>query len=382
MPENKDNPFSDYLDALYYSVKEEFGSPPLPHTFDPKVLFPIQWHIEQAKAEYKLEIFEKEIIKYIEKGLIPRFIQSDGTLGFPIYITGRINFIKKMEQELNLSLKEIQEIIKEEDGWINNILTVDGFEYKDIPLFEVFKEHIEGEISHIKTIFKINDNNKVWDEEKLEIELKELKELQSFLNNIKFEQLSEQAKDFIKRSAFKILYANELTRLHKINGFRTKIIKGYSPYVEFNDVFYKPYEYDVELKEINWKWTIFESESNGTTEIKTPEFTIKNGEIKLSNLPSPSRFEAIFDKYNLREYLEVKCNVKICPACGKEHRRKGIYCSEVCRNRAKSKRYRKKHPLAKKLSNLKYMIEAAKDEALLEVCNNLENEIKTKKERG
>lgn len=384
MPENKANPYSDYLDALFYWTKEKFGQPGKFHLFDHKVLLPINRLIEGTKKEYQLEISENEIIKYIEQGLIPKFIQSDGNLGFPLYITGRINFIQKLEKELKLHLKEIQEIIKQEDNGINNILTVGNLEYKDISSFEVFKEFFEDEISHIEIILRILKHNKSFDKnfdkEELEKELKEKKAILASLQNIKFEQLPERAKDYIEQSAFKILCINDQIRLFQINTYRSKIMQGYSPNVEFSNINYGQGEYNVELKGINWKWIIEASDDKGATEIKTPEFAIKNGKIEFSTPPSPSRYSEIFNKYNLREYFGVKLKVKVCPVCDKEHKRRGIYCSEACRNRAKSKRWRKKHRLAKKLSNLKYMIEAGKDEALLEACNNLEKELNKEKE--
>ena len=384
MPENKGNPFSDYLDAFFYWTKEIFGQPGKFHLFDHKVLFPIQLLIEGTKKEYQLEISENEIIKYVEQGLLPKFIQSDGNLGFPLYITGRINFIKKIEKELKLPLREIQEIIKEEDNWINNILTVGNLEYKDISSFEVFKEFFEDDISHIERILKILKHNKSFDnnlnKEQLEKDLKEKKAILASLQNIKFEQLPERAKDYIERFAFKILFINEHTRFFQINVYRSKIMKGYSPNVEFSNINYGQGGYNVELKGINWKWIIEASDDKGATEIKTPEFAIKNGKIEFSTPPSPSRYSEIFNKYNLKEYFGVKLKVKVCPVCDNEHKRKGTYCSEACRNRAKSKRWREKHRLAKKLSNLKYMIEAGKDETFLKAFNNLEKELNKEKE--
>ena len=384
MPENKGNPFSNHLDALFYWTKKKSGQPGKFHLFDHKVLLPIHWLIEGTKKEYQLEISENEIIKYIEQGLIPKFIQSDGNLGFPLYITGRINFIKKMEKKLKLPLKEIQEIIKQEDNWINNILTVGNLEYKDISSFEVFKEFFEDDISHIERILKILKHkksfNKNLNKEELEKELKEKKTILASLKNIKFEQLPERAKDYIERFAFKILCINDQTRLSQINTYRSKIMKGYSPHVEFRKFSTAPGGHLCGLLEIDWKITLISSDKKDATEIKTPEFTIKNGEIKFPTPPSPSRYSEIFNKYNLREFLELKLKVKVCPVCDKEHKRRGIYCSEACRNRAKSKRWRGKHPQRKKLSNIKYMMEAAKDEAFQKAYNNLAKELEKGKD--
>jgi len=79
---------------------------------------------------------------------------------------------------------------------------------------------------------------------------------------------------------------------------------------------------------------------------------------------TPEKYRELYNELGLRKLIPImKGPEGLCPFClglvypydksGKKNNKK--YCSEICKERAKSKRWREKNPKGKLLSNLKYL---------------------------
>jgi hypothetical protein len=104
--------------------------------------------------------------------------------------------------------------------------------------------------------------------------------------------------------------------------------------------------------------------------LRTPDFNLNEHGLELIGRPSPTDYEALFTLYRLDELFRelermgndlwepaLPTGTVACPQCGQSFVRKvaaKVYCTDACRARAKSQRYRDRDPERARLNQASY----------------------------
>jgi hypothetical protein len=131
---------------------------------------------------------------------------------------------------------------------------------------------------------------------------------------------------------------------------------------------------EVTLTHLNWRSTLVQwrqSRIEGNRfPLRTPDFNLTERGLELLGKPSPADYEALFTRYHLSDLFgelermgddfwepALPTGAVACPQCGTSFERKvaaKVYCSDACRSRAKSQRYRDRDPERARLNQARY----------------------------
>jgi hypothetical protein len=167
-------------------------------------------------------------------------------------------------------------------------------------------------------------------------------------------------------------FVDEAIRLQEAQRMVVQLEQGYSPEVEFNG--WSQHGTELTLTHLNWRSSLVQwrrSRIEGARfPLRTPDFNLTEHGLELLGRPSPTEFEALFTRYRLDDlYRQLErmgsdlwepalaTGTVACPQCGTSFARKvasKVYCTDACRARAKSQRYRDRDPERARLNQARY----------------------------
>ena len=201
--------------------------------FDKNYLIDFDMLLERTAIEYsELNLNSKNLQQFIDWGYFPKLYNKEGKPGYMISAPSRIDFILKISSKWGYNNQEIRYIAEAEDELIESFLTIDGFEYSDLPPLPFLLRHLEENIKENKIALKYQKEK---DEIKsMEARIVNAKRNLAFLKGKKFEDLSSENQHIVNEAAYQIqLYFEEL-RVMFHGEFRAKILLGFSPDIHFD----------------------------------------------------------------------------------------------------------------------------------------------------
>ena len=177
-----------------------------------------------------------------------------------------------------------------------------------------------------------------------------------------------------KKLLFRLRFVDEAIRLQEAQRMVVQLEQGYSPEVEFDG--WSQRDAELTLAHLNWRSTLVQlrrSRIEGNRfPLRTPDFNLTEHGLELVGKPSPFEYQELFTHYRLVDLFRelermgedlwepaLPIGTVTCPQCGTNFIRNvasKIYCTDACRARAKSQRYRDRNPERARLNQARYWI--------------------------
>jgi hypothetical protein len=176
-----------------------------------------------------------------------------------------------------------------------------------------------------------------------------------------------------RKLLFHLRWTDEWSRIVTAQQFSTQIEQGYSVEISFQG--YEWREGVTTLNDINWDLTLkrFKDTRNegNMFPLRTPDFNVTERGIEFLKMPSTDEYAAMYEKYRLRQLSALLeetgvalwvCDLAAsgrgeCAECREVFERTSAsrkFCSERCRNKAKSRRWREANPERARMAQAKY----------------------------
>ena len=306
----------------------------------------------------------EDIIRYATRELIPIHSKTDypGGVGFPPYVSSRIKFLSEIENK-GWYEEELRDIADYEEWTIDNHQK--PYINNDIDLLI---QHAESFSKWWSAYFKFQydrwnqDSGSQpdwWEDEtkNFQEQLDENERRISLLKQFRDFGIPTEYQNELRDSAFDIRSSDESACKLAIQGIRSMVSKGFSPYIIFR-------EYIVAIpidisdytpsNSVNWSVTISLVTALLKNEIplfRVPGFLLQGEKILSTETILPNEYKELWEEYNFDEYLSELSKIqgnKRCQYCMKKldssSDKRRMYCSDQCRNAAKQKRYRERNP--------------------------------------
>lgn len=369
-----------FVEAIYESSVESCGSPLELRLFDPQ----FSEHLDEdwlSRATAKSGITPAEIRSMISNGLLKRWPGQNGSQNFTLYSEKQAEVVKQLLSNPRYGNEEVRHIVDEWNTFLEQIvMTEPPYEDMNISDYEHFRRRSNEmvEIFETKADFSDAQGNPLGQDrlaQTLKNEQQKLSEwrfIRDFVHEHSEEELSPEYDQAWRKRLFQLRFVDEFVRIQTAHQFVRQIEMGYSPEVEFDG--FETRGEEVVFTNLNWQFTLGRlraSRMEGSKfPLRTPDFNLTERGLELTGKPSPGQYQQLFSNYRLNDLftrLEALGNdlwnpaVSIgsvkCPECDQSFVRvvaSKVYCSDACRNRAKSRRYRQRDPERARLIQARY----------------------------
>ena len=347
--------------------------------FDPQVLAPLDWLVAATETS------EQEIRELVDDGTLPKRIGQDGGLGFTIFTEAQIRFMKRLRSRQDRTEEEIRHVIWYENRMIEFCwLAVIPYDDQSVPDVEHFKRRVTEEIKEINASQEFYRSGRLhgpMTDSDVRRELDNLSARKAQLEKIKgdFESsiegsLTSGQRRFYKKRLHRLRWLDEWVRADNATEYEAQIDQGYSP-----EFFFLKWSSDghgkFEFGPPHWSETLAmykDSRSHGKGfPLRTPDFTLSESGLTVDAGVKPDRYSQIFESYRLDDLFrlanemgqelwnpaELADGMARCLECSRifgSHNPQRIYCSEQCRQRAKSRRWRERDPERARAAQARY----------------------------
>lgn len=363
------------VDALFNVSMAATGQPPGSFMFDRRYLLPFSMLAGAVKNETGYEISEADLHSFLEKGWFQRYERAgwdEDELGVPLYIPSRIGLFLDRRRTDAYTDAELVDFADYEDGIVENVLTVNEFAYEDDDLREVIRR-IEEDLLDVQLDLDRNEHHLQEEgvryfappptpEERRELEAmrRKIERILSYYRSLKWGTLSTEQQTEISRLAYRIRTYNDVIRLMMIKQDRDRVQAGFSVHMNLRGETLGFGSY--EPGEIDWPATLYSQWflEDPQRRVRVPGAAIDGLTVRLTRSPSPSEYERLWKEHDLEEYFRLATRIReerVCPNCMMplhEADQRRVYCSETCRQSAKQKRYRNRHPRAAARAQWRY----------------------------
>ena len=336
--------------------------------FDPQMCD----HVDLAWLKNAVEcagIPAAEVDSLVTDGIVCRWKSPKGKEGFLIYSERQVRVAKALRDSGRYTTEELRHFFADWNIQIEicqqDILTYDRFDISD---YEHFQRRSAEEAAHCK-----------WQRDRLAAgEADWMEEHQRKTTNEQFsywtkwnrvvtsredEELSHQTRLNWRRALAHLRWVDEFTRAMGVDNVGKLLERGFSSEVTFNG--HKESGEGTEFYKLSWAQTLerFKETINEGHDfpLRMPDFTITRQGIVFSNFPTPNEVKGLEETYHLDQLRKLlakwgtslwECDLAAsgraeCAECRKPFERTKAsrkYCSEICRNRSKARRYRENNP--------------------------------------
>jgi hypothetical protein len=358
--------------------------------FDPQICGELQtdW---LAYAVESHGITRAELDAMIAGKLLRPRQDKSGREGFLLYTEQQARMAKKLQASGRYSEAELQHIFSEWNE-VLEFLSTDDFAYDDMGVddYESFRrrtreltEFFADDITRMDDGFCPVPADRL-DEHKAEALKRhaEWRRTRDYLATRSDADLKQQQRELWRKNLHEIRFSDEMARLMTAQPFIAQIEQGYSVEVSFRGWETKNYT-ETTFTNINWSVTLerFKATRNEgkAFPLRTPDFDLTEKGLQLLAPLSPDAYKALHEKYRLDELSALmaergaklwECDLAAsgrgtCPECGSIFERTTSsrqYCSELCRCRVKSRRYRRSDPERARMAQAKHYKEAYPDD--------------------
>lgn len=384
---------SDYNSTVYDLFGEPFFDPETPvqfRLFDPKICGELQeeW---LASAVEQHGIARAELDAMIASMLLRRWKDGTGKEGFLLYTEQQARIAKKLQMTGRYSEAELVHVFTNWNDYLQT-LSVDDFAYDNMDEddYENFRWR-----THQMTDFFAKDLARLedpifpfraehWFEDRKATALKrhaEWSRTRDYLAIRTDADLTPSQRERWRKTLHQLQFSDEWGRLAMAQVFAAQIEQGYSVEISFRSGETANFD-QTTFKGIDWPWTLSrfkETRNEGKVfPLRTPDFNLTENGLQLLNKPSPEAYKALHEKYALDELFTLldkkgpslwECDLAAsgraaCAECGTTFERTTAsrqYCSERCRSRAKSRRWRENDPERARMAQARHYREAYPD---------------------
>lgn len=344
-------------DQLYDAGMSTLGTPPGADLFNKAVAFPLS-HLPQAVLnETGEQLPGTRLRNVIRLGWIPEIpaTEQPDEPGFALYLPSRVGLFLRLERE-GYDPAELRSLAEYEEAVVDDILTADELEYVDDDrelLIRSAREHAQMLREHLDRAVQHGGGFGHWGSaEAIQHEIEQTTRFADRLEATPWNRLSGEAQYSLGRKAYRVRLHNDMLRLHMIETDRAKVRMGYSPTITFEE-WGGMLDSGFHFERIRWDWTLsapFDEETDARP-WRVPGFILRGDQIVTSQTLTPSRYRELWEENQLDRYLEVHAEIassRICEHCRQplpedaDPRRR--YCNTRCRDRARQKKYRERHP--------------------------------------
>lgn len=355
----------EFANQMYDWSMKEWGQPIALAVFDKRTLVPLEQLGEFVQRESGKAVPESVLRTYVDERLIP-VLPGAGPdrdqLGFPLYAPSRIGLFVDL-QDQGYSLAELKKIAEFEESMIDCVFTVDDLAYEDDDV-QLLLAHAQEQVENCSCRLRqltdperpLPSDNRAADTAEAEERLASARAAIEALNSIVPERLTDARRDKIARAAFQVRMLNEVIRNTSLESDRAKVRAGYSPWVLFQSestswVDGKPIH---TFGRIMWDATVrdgFVLDEKDGAGVRLPGLHLVGTRVTLTDGVSPTDYEHRWREYDLEGYFQARAKLLAKRAClhcsralpdGADQRKR--YCNERCRQSAKQKRFRNRHP--------------------------------------
>jgi hypothetical protein len=373
MGQSENVDYFSVMSALLEAPGFDFDTPLQFRLFDPQICSELQedWLAQAVEAH---GVTRAELKEMIANGLVKRWENGAGASGFLLYSEQQARLAKKLQTGGRHSLPELQHIFNEWNAHLE-MLTCDELAYDsyDIDDYEHYRRRaVELADFFAEDLVRMETHGDLWaspedltrHKERARKQHREWARTRDYLASRSDTELTPQMRQNWRKSLHQIRFADEHARLITANAFVAQIEQGYSPEVVFQGWEIKDFS-ETTFGRPNWHATLHrfkETRKEGKAfPLRTPDFDLTEKGIELLGTPSPDDYKALHEKYFLGELTALinkrgsslwVCDLEAsgrgaCVVCNGIFERttaSRLYCSERCRNRAKSQRYRESDP--------------------------------------
>lgn len=353
---------SQFYDA---SIKE-WGRPLTFAVFDRRVLVPLEELGEFVRRETGRDVPDSTLAACVNEGLIPVLpgagVNGDER-GFPLYAPSRVGlFLDLMES--GYSTAELKKFAEFEEAMIDCVLTVDDLAYEDDDV-QLLLNHYEEQADSFSCHLRFLRDPAAAQEAALDCEaeiteseeqLKSARAAIAWLNGLSPDRLSSERREHLARAAFQVRMLNELIRNNSLETDRAKMRAGYSPWVMFErqSTSWTEGRAVHSFQRVMWRATVSDAcvlDDEDHVGLRLPGLRLVGDRVTLTDGVSPSEYERLWREHDLDGYFRARAEVtgqRICLHCLRslpnDASKQKRYCGELCRQAAKQKRFRERHP--------------------------------------
>jgi DNA-binding transcriptional MerR regulator len=367
------------VEALYESSLKHYGVPVELRLFDPQFSENLneEW-LAQAAERYGITF--AEIQAWVTEGLLKKWPGPNGATNFTLYSEKQAQVIKNLLSNPRLSKEEVDHVVDEWNSYLEMVREEPPYDDMDTSDYLHFQRRASEmvEVFRRKSEYSDAAGNSLGEDGLAQVlaeqreKLAQWELIRDLVDSRSEAELPEGFQKAWKKVLFRLRFADEFIRIQSAHRMVVQLEEGYSPEVEFDGWSQRGSE--VTLTHLNWRSTLVQwrrSRIEGNRfPLRTPVFNLTEHGLELICKPSPAEYEALFTEYRLDELFNelermgddlwepaLVTGTVACPQCGTSFVRKvvsKVYCTDVCRARAKSQRYRDRDPERARLNQARY----------------------------
>lgn len=359
----------------WFEAGYESGTLILFSLFDLRVIVPLSQMADMLADRCGAATTPDDIRQFARAGwlrLEPRS-ENEGDVGAPMYVVERIPLFKALQLE-GWGQVELRDYAEFEDAMVASFADDDdGFLYIDDDLDQLI-QHYRALIEAIGRSEKRDANgNLVGDDADLAHARKQL----AFMERLKVTGVPPAMKKNIAKGAFRVRAYGEVARVMIVEDWRAQLRAGFTINVAFNSVGSSAGENGERIfthGKLSWPRTV--RSAYGASEghdadpiIRVPGFVLCGDRVMTTKTVRPHDYERMWRETDIDGYLAAWAEIRGRPMCmncfarlPEPNTKNARFCSQKCRDAAKSRRYRESNPESAARAQVKYRASIAEDE--------------------
>lgn len=366
-------------EVLYESSLKHYGVPVELRLFDPQFSENLNEDWLAGAAE-RYGITAAEIQAWAADGLLKKWPGPNGATNFTLYSEKQAQVFKGLFSNSRYSKEEIGHIADEWNSYLEMVREEPPYDDMDISDYVHFRRRANEMVEVFRRKGEYSDaQGSPLGEERLAQILDDQREklaqwelIRDLVDGRAETELPDGFQKTWKKVLFRLRFVDEFIRMQSAQRMVVQLEQGYSPEVDFDG--WSQQGTEVTLTHLNWRSTLVQwrrSRIEGSRfPLRTPDFNLTEHGLELLGKPSPAEYEGLFARYRLGDLFSelermgndlwepaMPTGSVACPQCGTTFVRKiasKVYCTDACRARAKSQRYRDRDPERARLNQARY----------------------------
>lgn len=367
------------VDDLFYASAHHGGAPVQFSLFDVQLCGSLSaaWLTGELEAAGMPSNQAKWMI---DENLLSCWVNSEKEKGYLLYTLQQAQTLRTLVETGRYGTEELRHIMNEWDDYLEAIVMVEPA-YDDMSVSDY--QHLLRRANEMVKMFQEDDHNEAQFIVPTEERQRQTARYQSnqthwetivrLLEKHSDEELPPRLRELFDHNLFQLRWWDEFVRLNMAGQFEAVILQGYSPEVTFGG--FSAHGLEFTLSNIDWFSTLRryrDTRSEGKQfPLRAPDFHVTERGVEFVKTPSPTRYAEIYSQYQLGQLssaleelgpsvwspTELPLGDTTCPECQERFDRgspRKVYCSDGCRKRAKSRRWRERDPERARLCQAKY----------------------------
>ena len=376
-----------HLDAMFDAAVKLTGTAPSSDLMNPRVLFPLS----VLPTAVERETGHKVSLEAVETMASDAWFrvhegagEAGGEPGVLMIVPSRVGLLLDLRAG-RWEASELSATARYEDEMIEWIYTSEELEYPESPQALLVQECLNdaemidldirrleggGDFEQARR-FVAGRGLQVSSPKELPLIAERMRRRASFYRELDWEALPLDRRRPYERAAFGIAIRDDWVRLQMLEADRSKVRAGFSIFMTLHQESWGE-ECGFAGSDVMWDtvvqspWLLEQDEPR----VRVPGAILEGMEVRLTESPSPAEYDRLFREFRLDRYFERWAAItksRVCQHCYRplppETDARRRYCDDACRNSAKQRRYRERHPDRVFDAQVSYYSQFAKDEA-------------------